>query len=276
MSAVTKFFRRHEVKVAPLPTSSMIAAPGLQCGFGDFLGIDLLNDIHKQGFAIIRLDLQISNPQLTHDLAQEVIDIGMQPLCIIRRAEQLDYLPPGSLAELGNEPDISQFGWTLDSYVAECRRAVPIARDSGTKLYIGVVSNLNKRGFNFLERIPWNEFPSASCSIHRYPDGDSPLNSHSGCSSREDEIIKLRKIVGNRSMAVTEVGYHDGEGGWPEQTVATNMAWERRFFSQQGFEIVVGFQLNDGPNTDTESHFGFRRLDGIWKPVSRAFIESVN
>jgi len=253
---------------------------GLQCGFGDALGEETLGSIREQGFTIVRIDLQRADQVKTAQLAQEVVDAGLQPLCIIRHAHQISVLPEGALIELGNEPDLAHFGWTLDSYLAEARRCVPVALESGHRLYLGAVSNLNKRGFKFLEQLPWQEWPETiCCSIHRYPDGRLPTNAHTGCKSREHEVAKLRAIVGQRPLVVTEVGYHDGPGGWSEAKVAEYMAWERRFFSEQGFELVVAFQINDGERLDpsTEAHFGFRRNpSGEWKPVSHAFVHALD
>ncbi|CAB4177296.1 hypothetical protein UFOVP998_6 [uncultured Caudovirales phage] len=253
----------------------MNAQAGLQCGFGDLLGGETLAAVRDQGFTIVRIDLQAADQAKTAQLAQEVIDAGLQPLCIVRRVEQLSVLPPGALVEAGNEPDIAKFGWSKRTYRDFADACVAEALARGQRLYVGVVSNLNRRGFDFLESMPWHHYPpEICCSVHRYPDGRSPTNPHAGCKSREHEVAKLRAIVGSRPLAVTEVGYHDGPGGWPELEVAAHMAWERRFFSEQGFEICVGFQLNDGRADDasTEAHFGFRRSPSLaWKPVSARF-----
>ena len=255
----------------------MIATAGLQVGHGHAIGAGLLSELAAFPFPIIRIDLQENTQQDTMLFAQEVIDAGLQPLCIIRRAEQMLVLPHGSLIELGNEPDLEHFGWTLESYVAEAAECVPIAVELGLRLYLGVVSNLNRRGFTFLKRMPWASYPQQiCCSIHRYPEGNNPETPHFGWRSREAEVATLRNIVGStRALACTEIGYHDGPGGSTEETVAANMVWERRFFSQQGFEIVSAYNINDGPADDPApiAHYGFRRLDGTWKPVAFAFTQ---
>lgn len=258
----------------------MTAQAGLQCGFGEFLGEATLTSVREVGFTIVRIDL--SQPDVVKNvaLAQEVIDAGLQPLCIIRRAEQMTGLPAGALVECGNEPDIAKFGWTRESYLAEARRCVAVARETQHRLYLGVVSNLNKRGFAFLDSLPWREWPAeVCCSVHRYPDGKSPFNAHSGFKSRGHEVARLREIVGARPLACSEVGYHDGPGGWTEAEVAQHLVWERRFFSTQGFELVSAFQINDGAATDpsTEAHFGLRRLPSLeWKPSAAAFVHAVD
>jgi hypothetical protein len=87
---------------------------------------------------------------------------------------------------------------------AEC---VEMAVANNFRLYLGAVSNLNARGFRFLQQMPWKRYPSTiCCSIHRYPDGDSPLNPHIGWTSRADEVATLKHIVGARPLACTEFG----------------------------------------------------------------------
>lgn len=258
----------------------MNAQAAIQAGFGHLLGVDTLTQIRDQGFTIVRIDLQDVDQPTTTALAQEVIDVGLQPLCIIRRPEQLHVLPEGALAEAGNEPDLAKFGWTRASYLGFVDACIPIAIELDIRLYVGVVSNLNPRGFSFLECMPWKGYPSnICCSIHRYPDGSKPTNPHKGSKSRDHEIERLKAIVGPRPMACTEVGYHDGVSGWPERDVASHMAWERAFFDRHGFEIVVAFQINDGPNQqsrDPEAHYGFRRHPSLeWKPVAEAFTKAV-
>lgn len=257
----------------------MSATAGLHCGFGEFLGADTLQSVKAQGFAVVRIDCQAQDNARTAQLAQEVIDAGLQPLVIVRRAEQMRVLPEGALVEAGNEPDIARFGWSVNAYVQHAHECVAVAIETGQRLYVGVVSNLNKRGFRFLESLPWNAWPfSVCCSVHRYPTGDSPRTPHGGCRNREDEIKKLREIVGTRRpVAVTEIGYSDGPDHWSENEVAAHLAWERQLFDAHGFELVVGYQINDGARDSREpdDHYGFRRLDGDWKPVARHFIEAV-
>ena len=80
---------------------------------------------------------------------------------------------------------------------------------------------------------------------------------------------RLRAIVGTRRLACSEVGYSEAE--WTAVEVACNMAFERQFFTDHGFDFVSGYQLNDGPEPDSPERYGFRRLDGTWKPVASTF-----
>jgi len=253
-----------------------MATAGLQVGFGDPIG-PVLEDLGKIGISIIRIDVQDCDLPTTTALAQEVIDAGLQPLCIISRAEQMAACPQGSLIELGNEPDLEHEGWTVDSYLAAARACVALALEHDRRLYLGAVSNLNARGFAFLRSLPWMEWPpQICCSVHRYPEGNSPHTPHTGWASRDAEVATLKQIVGARPLAVTEVGYHDGPEGSSEGQVADNLAWERQFFSGHDFEIVSAYQINDGPaDGEPINHYGFRRANQTWKPVAFAFARTV-
>lgn len=256
-----------------------MSAPGLQTGFGDPLGAETLRSIRAEGFTIVRLDCQQCSDVWTAALAQEAINEGLQPLVTVRRPEALRALPDGALAEFGNEPDLgSHFGWpTFESYWTPCREAIRIALELNLRLYIGVVSNLNNRGFDFLKKMPWNDIdPKICCSIHRYPErGKGPTAPHDRFKSREAEVAELRKIVGNRPLACTEVGYHRGAGsdGYTEEEIASHLAWERQFWTDQSFDFSVVYQINDGPAGDTSAlgNYGLRRRDGTWRPAARAF-----
>jgi hypothetical protein len=274
---------------------------GLQVGFGHLVGRDLLDKLRNAGFTLIRIDCQTNRDPA---LAQEVIDAGLQPLVIIRDADQIPLLPEGIDIEFGNEPDIEKFGWTkfnkadaainettyaavmrnapksfTTSYWGEAQRAIAAAKDRNP-LWIGVVSNLNARGFRFLSSGDWSNIPSwVGCSVHRYPDGNSPpekahLRGLLGkWWKRADEITELRKIVGSRPLGVSEIGYHTAYGVWKDGDVAKHMAWERQFFEDSKFDFAVGYQLNDGPADDQhhDSHFGFLDGKGTWKPVAPAW-----
>lgn len=254
-----------------------MAQAGLQCGFGNPLGVETLAEVKTQGFTIVRVDLQEVSHGATYDLAQEVVDAGLQPLCIIRRVGQMALLPEGALVELGNEPNDPGFGWTRASYRAEADKCVVEATRTGQRLYVGVVNNLHHDGFAFLRDLPWHAYPvEVCCSFHRYPEANGkPSDPHKGSRSRADEMATLRQIVGARPLACSEVGYNDKE--WNEQEVADNMAWERRFALEQGLDFVVAYQLNDSPpGTEHDPDYGFRRYGtSTWKPVTQVFVGAI-
>ncbi len=253
----------------------MTAAAGLQCGFGEFLGAEVYDSMKALGFTIARLDLQEQSQDRTAQLAQEAIDHGIQPLCILRRVEQLSVLPVGALAEAGNEPDIKKFGWSKASYRAFAMEFWPEALRRGIRCYIGVYSSFRDRT-DWRRDLPWRDIPAeVGCAMHWYPGApDNRRQLH----PTDDEVASLRRDVGARPLCISEIGYHDGPDGWPEPQVADHMAHARRFYSQHGFDFVVAFQMNDGPPTarDPEAHFGFRRYNSTeWKPVATAFAGAI-
>src|SRR5687767_8306083 len=87
---------------------------GLQVGFGQPIGRETLEKIKAAGFRLVRIDGQDGRDPA---LAREVIDAGLEPLVIIRNADQIASLPRDIDLEFGNEPDIEKFGWTKYSNV---------------------------------------------------------------------------------------------------------------------------------------------------------------
>lgn len=242
---------------------------GLQAGFGDPLGPRLLNEIKEHNYSVVRLDCLRSSPLQVQQLSMEPISSGIQPLTIVANVAQLSKLDHnGILLELGNEPDIKSNGWTPLTYHRAIQEFLPIVAAKGMHLYVGSISNLNKRGFQFVKTIPWRDIPpEVGCSFHRYPEGSSFLAPHKPAKNREDELNILKSIVGPRPLACTEVGYHDGPGGISEAEVTENLIKEAAFFEKEGVELMITYQINDGQPNDPspEAHYGRRRLDGTWK-----------
>ncbi len=248
---------------------------GLQVIFGGQPSADL-PELREKGFSYIRCDCQVGNAGAR---ASEVLAEGMTPLVIIRSADQIPELAAVNTngwvqVELGNEPDLAHEGWTPASYYAEARRCIDAAFNYNIALWIGVISNLNDRGFSFLEKI-WQDIPPwVNCSVHRYPTGGSPYKSHMSSFtlkppfkrrwSRFEEVDELRRIVGkDRKIGVSETGYSMHE--FSEEDAAYYMQWERQFWMEQGAVFCVAYQLNDGAGSDPVDKFGFRRLDGTWR-----------
>jgi len=244
---------------------------GLQI-FPDAIPQDL-PAIRAMGIRLVRLAHAGDRPDLVH----HVIDAGLRVLVTVDRADQIKAMPDRIDIELGNEPDIASNGWTVQRYIAEAAAAIPICEAKGCMFWAGAISNLHRKGFEFLRALPWQQAPAwCGCSIHRYPENTGPLMPHYGFASRAAEIAELRRIVGPRKLACSEVGYHDGKH-WSEADVASAMRFERMFFEAQGFELISAYQLNDGPLGDLsdDGHYGFGRSDGTWKPVVAAWTSNI-
>lgn len=262
-----------------------MTAPGLQTTFGSAIGVDLMKQVREQGFTIGRIDCDVpgTNTSLGDEgikvLQQEALDANVQPVMTIRRPSALRVIAgTGALAEFGNEPDLD--GWpTPDSYWTSCKEFMRLCLELEVRGYVSAISNLNDRGFDFLKRIDWKTIDPRVCvSFHRYPEtGKGPTAPHDGFASREAEMNELRRIVGNRPLALTEFGYHQGaKNGYTTAQVEEYVVWEKKFADQQGVDFAIAFQIHDGLAGDTsqDSNYGFRNRDGSWKPRARIFTGS--
>jgi hypothetical protein len=200
----------------------------------------------------------------------------MQPYVSVRNADQMAAvydLHPNALVGLGNEPIYEQNGWTFGSYLAAAETCVDVALEMGLPIYLGELPNLNPQSFRFLERLPWScsrwSSPLVRSSMHRYPEVSGPETPHRGFSSREREVERWKQLVGPRPLLIGEVGYTNVD--FTEAQQAEFMGWEAEFWSGQGVDWLFGYQINDGPGTSHENHYGFRRLDGTWKPCLQTF-----
>ncbi len=264
---------------------------GYQVGGGQLIAEDTLAQCAARGAKIARVQAftahvpkTLTPPELTTQIAAQPLDHGMHPLVIILDPAQIDDIPDSEaiFIEAGNEPDLDKFGWTPGSYsdfvIACTQRLRALGRTN--RLCVGSVSNLNRRGFDFLRTMPWREIPEdVICAYHRYPaNSDGPEVGHlrtlfGGRKSRGAELQELRSIIGaGRPIAVSEMGYHELD--FPEAKAAEFFAWERWYLKTTGHLFAVAYQVQDGPqaSNDYENHFGFRNLeDGTWKAQTAAW-----
>lgn len=278
----------------------MMGAPGLNVlSEGEQIDPQILVDLQTLGYPHVRIDVQGLDLETTLRRAKEVIGMGIQPICIVNSAAQASVLfPTGALVEVGNEPDIERFllkhfgSFNHHMRVVEDCVALALEEDGDEeerKVYVGAVSNLTKhernRGLRFLEHYPWHRWTSekhrrvVAASAHFYAVDLDPETPHAGFSSNKAAVDLMKDIIdGPRPMAITEIGLRDGRNGLSEEQVAERLPRMRQFFAEQGFEIVSAYGLNDGEDRpgqyDPENHYGFRRLDGSWKPVARTFADT--
>jgi hypothetical protein len=257
---------------------------GLQAGFnGDPLGAELLARIKELGFEVLRVEAG-PNPAAA---AGEVIEAGLIPLVICTTLHQIQQLPPEAWLEVGNEPDLEHFlrrdfGGSVARWQAVSMAASEHHLDTGRPVFLGAVSNLNDRGFAFLQRLNWRTIPSTvGCSFHRYPESGSYHQGHDG-RSRSQEYDTLLRIVGDRPLAMTETGYSKAE--WrPRDRQAEALAFERAFWQARDDRVLcaVAYQINDGPSDEILDGYGFRDTVGRWKTelveawVTPALVEPV-
>lgn len=261
---------------------------GINAGFGELIGADLLADLRARGLTLIRQDCQIGHrplsPAITAVLAQEIVDAGLRPLLIVWDETQLTELPAGVDVELRNEPDLE--GPAASAYAALLERVADIAEDRSLRLWVGAVSNLHDRGFRYLRAILQAAPADVGISVHWYPHarGYTHTGMHPGFVSREAETAHLRDVIGDRRFGVSEIGYHTARHcrgwwfwrrcAWLDDVDVYHFArWERTFWEREGAAFLAWFQLNDGPQESAEHRYGIRRSTGEWKPVAHVFAE---
>ena len=163
-----------------------------------------LDEIVARKFDMVRIDCQHETPEVIHALVREITETGLEPVVILREAAQLAAVPAGLRVEPRNEPDLE--GPEAGAYADLCYQFIEV--DEGQhQLFVGVVSNLNDRGFKYLKQLPWHDeaWARVGCSFHRYPDR-TPEQSHmydftlkypfKKYWTRDMEIEELRRIVG--------------------------------------------------------------------------------
>lgn len=261
---------------------------GLGTHFNALVGAATLNQVRALGFRMVRIDAQQSDGPLTRTMIAETVAADLEPYVIVRDANQLRWVLPGTKVELRNEPDIE--GPDAATYRAFLVDMAQGAIEYDLQLYAPAISNLNRRGFAYLREL--GEMPATvHGSLHWYAHGSNPQTPHPGSSSREDEVNTwLGHIGGGQPWGVSESGFHTARrrrytdwrknlplyDRWTDLDVVTYVEAEIAFWARMGAEFYLLFQLNDGPEDIPEHRFGIRSgvfhengsIDWTWKPVA--------
>lgn len=250
---------------APTPGSEgsplVHTKPCIQAGFRAGVSQEDLNQIKDLGFKVVRMDVQGLDGPSTNRIINEVQGSGLEGLYVVTNADQLRDLPSGLMYELRNEPDLE--GPAPSEYRVLMFEAAEVARMKDQILYVGVVSNLNDRGFDYLKALL--PFPdNVKVSIHRYGDGTF-TNPHRGFDSRHSEVKWLKDVIGARTFGVSEFGYPTDDLGESTQAYRTQQEFE---FWNTKSDFTCLYQLNDGPLKNET--YGIRRYpDKSLKPNSQ-------
>ena len=157
----------------------------------EFFADEWLGDIAAHGWTGIRVDGQHATPEQCAQRVQQVTDAGLRCLLIVSDTNQLHHLPGGTEIEVRNEPDIGTNEQVSPGrYVDLASGCADLAGVLGLgRVWIGAVSNLNRRGLDYLSAVfgarVWPDH--VGCTVHRYPHGgydQSPLRAHDGFASR--------------------------------------------------------------------------------------------
>ncbi len=281
---------------------------------GGAIGGELLQKIREVGFHGIRQDVP-DHLELTRPVAQELASSGLHVIFLfagghmtrpgglpwegralarhVRETCEVfaaaGFATPPAL-EIGNEPDLAHrhFRAHPERLVDAFRACYEAAREvlEGAPVLTPSVSNLNRRGLEYLERMLAHGVPDgAEIAVHRYPNGQSPSDPHDPFATRGEEIQSLLSLVGERRVWVTEAGRSEGPGflrrfffrktqfWFTEDEVADYMEAELRIWARvPQVKALVWYQLNSGADRGNELHnYGIRRVDGSFKPIARRF-----
>lgn len=238
--------------VDPQPPTPV--AGGLQTHFDALVDPAILAPLAGWGWQYARVDVQRVDTWTALRIIQQVKDAGLKPVAIVRDAGQMLQLPDDIDFELRNEPDLE--GPTAQVYRGLMLDMARMA--AGRRVWVGAVSNFNQRGFDYLRAL--QPFPDeVGISIHNYGDGQF-APSHA-------RYAYFIEIIGQKPFVITEFGYPTAD--MSEETSAALIRDEFEWWAQHGARFTILYQLNDGPNPDTES-YGIRRVDGTWKPSATA------
>ena len=178
--------------------------------------------------------------------------------------------------EVGNEPDLTSL--KASDWAQTCRMVLSSVRAVGFTgpVYGGSVSNLNRRGLDYLSAMRWETLPSdLDCAVHRYAPSNDPARSHS--VSRKAEFDEVKRIVGARASAVTEFGYHTARAGWgwfkkqlTNTQAAAALTRDLSEYQSWGAVSAAVYQWSDGPGSTIADRWGLVDVAGSPKPQGRA------
>lgn len=251
----------------------------LQTHMNGTIGEADMRQVADLSFDMCRVDAQAeSSIDLMLEMVEEVHSVGLIPHVIVDDFHKIERLPEYAWCSWGNEPDIELFGrppTLVHEYAAQFREAQRVAAYSLVKRVGGpVCSNLNKRGFQYLEdflKLIGGYSESGWCDMHRYGDGSFTRPHYDfrrRIFSRDAEYTYLKKLIGATTWGISETGYPTLPGDITEAEQAQRIAQEFALAEEHGAAFVTIYQRIDGPeNTDqTINHFGIRRHDGSLKP----------
>lgn len=248
---------------------------GLQAGFDaqtpHLSVLKMLRDLRFDG---VRCDCQGATAAQTARVARDVVAADLIPLLICDQAAQFEYLPPGTDVQWINEPDgyldPEEYRLTL----IDAAQQFPLLHFWG-----GGIGNLDEDSLDWLRLTrPWSWPGNVDVVVARYPVASlQPHVPHAGFASRIQEVVALKAMIGGRPFGVCEFGYHTASRllwGWlpwfgiSDERVAECVKWEWDFWKDAGAVFAVGYQLNDGPTSTRLNRYGYRRVNGEWKPVA--------
>lgn len=241
----------------------------IQSHMNGCIGHDETAQLAELGFDVCRVDAQEGDVDLMLSMCEEVHTAGLIPHVLVNTYTKIEALPAYAWCSWKNEPDIALGRPIIPvvDYAAEYREAARVAAYSLVQQVGGpVCSNLNKRGFDYLEgfRQLIGGYPDNGwCDMHRYGDGtfNRPhYDIRRRIFSRRAEYLYLKRLIGNRKWGISEAGYPSADG-LTEAQQAERMTQEYELAASEGATFLTMYQRVDGPGIDAINHFGIIRAN---------------
>lgn len=149
------------------------------------------------------------------------------------------------------------------------------------KIVTGSTSNFRKRprfkwsrrGYEVLRCLSEMNFPDDTLQgLHPYKNDLPPRQWHDW--GYEEGLDILRDLLGRRSLAVTEMGWHSG-GDWNDDQIADFINAEIRAWREFGADSYVHYQLQDGPKPHNLGEGGFGAFTNLADGFARKPVASV-
>lgn len=284
----------------------------INAGFGEPIGASTLEWIRHAGFDGVRQD--VPSQALAASLCAEFSSTPLTPIFLVgggqmgleepgthpdvlaelayhvaieaQRLGLFDRAQPAAI-ELGNEPNVDgeRYADAPDVFARFVREGAARIRAVSPRAVVvsGGISNIDRRGLEYLERAIRSGFPD-ECVIgyHSYRTTTTPETPHEGFDTRGEEFARLTQLAGGRPIWCTECGWHTAPSTvrsglfglrrrqvrFTDEQVADFFEREAALHARHGADVFAWFQLNDGGDPrHHEDAFGIRRASGEVKPV---------
>jgi hypothetical protein len=231
----------------------------------------ILNTIKSLRFDGLRRDVE--SPNEVDPILQQSIDFNFETILLLNTTPEItDLWVPFLLAkietyplpvkvEIGNE-------WDLNTSPSLAREAWIGARAYlGNNFITGGISSLSNTALSWLKEALGEEiFPNIGFHPYRTtkPAGEDII----------PYLDRLKALSPSSKFWNTECGWHTCKSKlscfrsvqFDDFQVEEFLRKDIGLHSQEGIESYTVYQLNDGPSSNYEDHFGIRRLDGSLKP----------
>lgn len=228
---------------------------------------DVLTQVRAFQFEMARADLHENTTDEAVDILVSLRQADLATLAVLFEPDQVralsQHLDWPIAVEYRNEPDLDR-SMTPTRYRRGLEDMALACAEAGWPLYAGVASNTIDRGYAFVKAC-WPFPEGVRVSWHRYAPTYHADEPQHGSHTRQEEIAKIKAIIGARPWGISECGYAVLAGQLTEAQQADELRKEMAFAATTDADFWGIFQLGCGPGTSREENYGIRRFDGTWR-----------